>query len=57
VEFWQLDDVSKAYLNKNFNYELAMIALTAKDFDRARFFIDRETIELLTKWKNLTKLT
>jgi hypothetical protein len=57
VEFWQLDDISKAYLNKNFNYELAMIALTAKDFDRARFFIDRETIELLTKWKNLTKLT
>ena len=34
-----------------------MIALTCKDFDRARFFIDRETVELLTKWKNLTKLT
>lgn len=49
--------MSKAYLDKNFNYELAMVALTSKDFDRARFYIDRETIELLTKWKNLTKLS
>jgi hypothetical protein len=57
VERWQLDDISKAYLDKNFNYEMALISLTCKDFDRARFFIDRETTELLTKWKNLTKLT
>ena len=54
---WQMDDVSKAYLDKNFNYEMALIALTCKDFDRARFYIDRETTELLTKWRNLTKLT
>jgi len=54
---WTLDDGSKAYLDKNFNYEMAIISLTYKDFDRARFFIDRETTELLTKWKNLTKLT
>jgi len=57
VEQWQLDSVSKAYLDKNFNYELAMVALTCKDFDRARFYLDRETTELLTKWKNLTKLS
>ena len=57
VEAWQRDEASKVYLDKNFNYELAMIALTCKDFDRARFFIDRETVELLSKWKNLTKLT
>lgn len=57
VERWQLDDVSKAYLDKNFNYELALIALTCKDFDRARFYVDRETNELLAKWRNLTKLT
>jgi hypothetical protein len=57
VEVWQRDEISKVYLDKNFNYELAMIALTCKDFDRARFFIDRETVELLTRWKNLTKLT
>jgi hypothetical protein len=36
---------------------MALISLTCKDFDRARFFIDRETTELLTKWMNLTKLT
>ena len=57
VERWQLDDISKAYLDKNFNYEMALIALTCKDFDRARFYIDRETNELLAKWRNLTKLT
>lgn len=34
-----------------------MIALTSKDFDRARFYIDKESLELLTKWKNMTKLT
>jgi hypothetical protein len=34
-----------------------MVALTCKDFDRARFYLDRETTELLTKWKNLTKLS
>lgn len=57
VERWQLDDISKAYLDKNFNYELALIALTCKDFDRARFYIERETSELLAKWRNLTKLS
>lgn len=57
VSMWQLDEISKAYLDKNFNYELAMIALTSKDFDRARFYIDKEAVELLTKWKNMTKLT
>ena len=57
VERWQVDDISKAYIDKNFNYEMALIALTCKDFDRARFYIDRETNELLSKWRNLTKLT
>jgi hypothetical protein len=57
VERWQMDDISKAYIDKNFNYEMAMIALTCKDFDRARFYIDRETNELLAKWRNMTKLT
>ena len=52
-----MDDISKAYIDKNFNYEMALIALTCKDFDRARFYIDRETNELLSKWRNLTKLT
>ncbi len=52
-----MDAESKAYLDKNFNYELALVALTGKDFDRARFYIERETTELLTKWKNLTKLS
>jgi hypothetical protein len=57
LRMWQLNDISKAYLDKNFNFELALIALTSKDFDRAMFYIDRESIELLIKWKNMTKLT
>lgn len=57
LEIWQHDPVSKAYLDKNFNYEMALYALTCKDFDRARFYLDRETTELLSQWKNLTKLS
>lgn len=38
VEDWQSDKLSKAYLDKNFNYEMALIALTCKDYDRARFY-------------------
>lgn len=47
IEFWQHDSVSKAYLDKNFNYELALTSLTCKDYDRARFYLDREQNELL----------
>ena len=36
---------------------MAMIALTCKDYDRARFYLDRETNELLSQWKNMTKLS
>ena len=57
VEMWQVDEISKAYIDKNLNYEMALVALTCKDFDRATFYIDRETTEPLSKWKNLTKLT
>ncbi len=48
IELWQHDPISKAYLDKNFNYELAMSALTCKDYDRARFYLDKETSELLS---------
>ena len=47
IEYWNSDSISKAYLDKNFNFELAIVSLTSKDFDRARFYIDRETSELL----------
>ena len=43
IEVWQMDPLSKAYLDKNFNYEMALVALTCKDYDRARFYLDRET--------------
>lgn len=57
IVLWKENPISETYLTKNFNYELAMVALTSKDFDRARFFIDREAVELLSKWKNMTKLS
>ena len=41
------DDYSKSMLEKNFNYELAMLFLTQLDYDRARIYIERETSELL----------
>jgi hypothetical protein len=46
VEFWQSDSVSKSLFYKNFNFEHALVALTGKDFDRARFYVDREVNEL-----------
>lgn len=59
IEKWSMgtDPTSKALLDKNFNFELALVALTSNDYDRARFYLDREISELLTQWKNLTKLS
>jgi hypothetical protein len=51
------DDYSKQILEKNFSYELAMVFLTQRDYDRATIYIERESNELLTQWKNLTKLS
>jgi hypothetical protein len=34
-----------------------MMFVTAKDFDRARFYINREANDLLNQWKDLTKLS
>ena len=34
-----------------------MMFITAKDFDRARFYINKESNDLLTQWKDLTKLS
>lgn len=44
---WQDDPVSKVYLERRFNYEQAMMFVTARDFDRARFYINREANDLL----------
>lgn len=34
-----------------------MLFLTHRDFDRARIYIEHETNELLSQWRNLTKLS
>jgi len=57
VKLWMQDDFSKAMMEKNFSYELAMLSLTQLDYDRARIYIERESSELLNQWKNLTKLS
>jgi hypothetical protein len=57
VNLWMKDDYSKSMLEKNFSYELAMLFLTQLDYDRARIYIEREAAELLSQWKNLTKLS
>jgi hypothetical protein len=35
------------YLEKRFNYEQAVMFITARDFDRARFYINKESNDLL----------
>ena len=57
VNEWMTDDYSKTMLERNFNYELAMLFLTQLDYDRARIYVDKEAAELLSQWKNLTKLS
>jgi hypothetical protein len=57
IHLWMADDYSKAMLERNFSYELAMLFLTQLDYDRARIYIEREAAELLSQWKNLTKLS
>ena len=57
INNWMMEDYSKCILEKNFCYELSMFFLTSSDYDRARIFIDKESTELLTQWKNLTKLS
>lgn len=48
INLWMKDDYSKAMLEKNFSYELAMLFLTQLDYDRARIYIEREAAELLS---------
>ena len=31
--------------------------MTAKDFDRARFFINKEANDLIVQWQDMTKLS
>lgn len=57
VNTWMKDQYSKTMLEKNFSYELAMLFLTQLDYDRARIYIEKESTELLSQWKNLTKLS
>jgi len=51
------NESSKTALEKHFNYELSMLFLTQLDFDRARIYIERDAAELLSQWRNLTKLS
>jgi hypothetical protein len=54
---WQDDSVSKAFLDRRYNFEQAFVFITEHDFDRARFYINKEANDLLTQWKDLTKLS
>jgi len=34
-----------------------MLQITSGDFDRARFYINKDSNDLLSQWKDLTKLS
>lgn len=34
-----------------------MLFITAGDFDRARFYVNKDSNDLLSQWKDLTKLS
>lgn len=50
IQNWNSDVRSKAYLEQQFNFEQALLQVTAKDFDRARFFINKEANDLIQQW-------
>lgn len=47
IQGWNSNTRSKAYLEQQFNFEQALMQVTAKDFDRARFFINKEANDLI----------
>ena len=57
LQLWNNDTRSKAYLESKFNFEQALLQITAKDFDRARFFINKEANDLIAQWQDMTKLS
>lgn len=57
IQSWNNDIRSKAYLEQRFNFEQALMQVTAKDFDRARFFINKEESDLICQWQDMTKLS
>ena len=56
IQNWNNDTRSKAYLEQ-YNFEQALMQVTAKDFDRARFFINKEANDLINQWQDMTKLS
>jgi hypothetical protein len=44
-------------LDKKFNFEQALLFITESDFDRARFFINKEANDLISQWQDMTKLS
>ena len=50
IQKWHNNPTSKAYLDSRFNFEQALMFITAKDFDRARFFINKEANDLIVQW-------
>lgn len=50
IQNWNNDTRSKAYLEQQYNFEQALMQVTAKDFDRARFFINKESNDLINQW-------
>jgi len=57
IQGWNGETRSKAYLEQQFNFEQALLQITAKDFDRARFFINKEANDLIGQWQDMTKLS
>ena len=54
---WLSDPISSQILDKKYNFEQALLFITESDFDRARFFINREANDLINQWQDMTKLS
>lgn len=54
---WLADPLSSQILDKKFSFEQALLFITESDFDRARFFINKEANDLISQWQDMTKLS
>jgi len=51
VSSWRGSEKIKQFVDSRFSWELAVLAITQKDFDRARYFVEMQKNNFLKKWE------
>ena len=57
IQGWSSDPKSNSQLEQHYNFEQALVHVTSRDYDRARFYINKEANQLIHQWQDMTKLS